>query len=248
MRADDRRLGEVFYAASVASAALTALARARDVCPELELPVDLPSRLASLGVHRPGGVLGVIPEPANRKRLRAPPRRRKKQSAQRSAWDPEPQELTTEDLLSVDRELDASSCRHMLMEVIRRAAYDWVLYRLSRKLQDRRLAEDAYQWLFVERPGTKAWSERERNGKRLTSLCSICDVLDVEPSFVRRHVRRLTVKRVMSVGRPSERRHPSVEDVGCEENPVYLHHALVQGLPSVDPLLSRGAMKKRGAS
>lgn len=101
---------------------------------------------------------------------------------------------------------EVNGCKALLLEVVRRAAYDWVLYRTSQRLQHKRLAEDAYYWLFVEEPGHSRWVERTLGQKAITSFLSICDALDLDPDAVRQHVRRLTVKNVMSVGRPAEYR------------------------------------------
>lgn len=107
----------------------------------------------------------------------------------------------------------------LLLEVVRRAAYDWVLYRTSRRFLNKKLAEDAYVWLFVESPGHANWIEREKQGKSITSFLSICSELDLDVEQVRMYVRRLTVKNVMSVGRPAEYRRretcvPSVDENG----------------------------------
>jgi hypothetical protein len=105
---------------------------------------------------------------------------------------------------------EINGCKTLLLEVIRRAAYDWVLYRTSRRLLHKKLAEDAYLWLFVEKPGHVNWLERNDAGKHITSFLSICSELDLDVEQVRMYVRRLTIKNVMSVGRPAEyrRREP----------------------------------------
>jgi len=101
---------------------------------------------------------------------------------------------------------EINGCKALLLEVVRRAAYDWVLYRTSRRLQHKKLAEDAFYWLFIEEPGHSRWTERSMSQKSITSFLSICEMLDLDPESVRHHVRKLTVKNVMSVGRPAEYR------------------------------------------
>jgi hypothetical protein len=105
---------------------------------------------------------------------------------------------------------EINGCKSLLLEVIRRAAYDWVLYRTSTRLFNKKLAEQAYEWLFKEEPGTPEWRERDESGKNVTAFVSICFALDLPPEIVREHVRKLTPKNVMSVGRPPEyrRREP----------------------------------------
>lgn len=102
----------------------------------------------------------------------------------------------------------------MLIEIIRRTAHDWILYRSSTRLNQRQIAEEAYDWLFNEKPGTPQWVERSLNKKELTSLYGICDVLSLDPEAVRAYVRRLTVKEILSTGRPPTYRRQ-------KENKVY---------------------------
>lgn len=99
---------------------------------------------------------------------------------------------------------EADGARALLLEIIRRAAYDWVLYRGSSRLDQKQLAEDAYVWLFVEDEKHPHWALRAKEGKSLTALLAICHELDLEVETVRKHVRSLTPNKVMSSGRPPE--------------------------------------------
>jgi len=111
---------------------------------------------------------------------------------------------------------EVNGCKALLLEVVRRAAYDWVLYRTSQRLQYKKLAEDAYYWLFVEEPGHQNWTERSMAQKSITSFLSICEVLDLDPEAVRREVKKLTIRNVMHVGRPAEyRRNEWREEEHC---------------------------------
>jgi hypothetical protein len=105
---------------------------------------------------------------------------------------------------------EINGCKMLLLEVIRRTAYDWVLYRSSRRMVQKVLAEEAYRWLFVEVPGSSDWDERKSEGKDMTSFVAICEGLDLDPDAVREHIRRITPKNVMSVGRPAEYRRRDV--------------------------------------
>lgn len=138
-----------------------------------------------------------------------------------SAWDPEP--ASDIDLVSArpareeyeprDEELllqEINGCKTLLLEIIRRAAYDWVLYRGSRKMVQKALADQSFRWLFTEEPDTADWHERMREGKYITSFVAICEGLDLDPDTVRRHIKRLDRKNVMSVGRPAEYRRRDV--------------------------------------
>ena len=101
---------------------------------------------------------------------------------------------------------EINGCKRLLLEIIRRAAYDWVLYRTSGRILHRKLAEQAFTWLFVEDVYSSDWKERVKSEKYITSFMAICEALELDPESVRTHIRRLTPKNVMSVGRPAEYR------------------------------------------
>jgi hypothetical protein len=122
-----------------------------------------------------------------------------------SAWDPEPHDVV----------LEASKCRALLLEVIRRAAHDWVLYRSTRR-PERAFALDAYVWLFEEEPGHPNWELRKREGEPMLAFLTICDLLDLEPETVRARVRGMTIRDIMTAGRPAERRRAPKSD-GVED-------------------------------
>lgn len=118
---------------------------------------------------------------------------------------------------------EVNGCKALLLEIIRRAAYDWVLYRTSERLPQKKLAQDAYLWLFFEEPGHQNWIERQMSQKGITSFLSICEMLDLDPGAVRVQIRKLTVKNVMSVGRPAEyRRNEYREEERCISSEVAL--------------------------
>jgi hypothetical protein len=106
-----------------------------------------------------------------------------------------------------EREQEITGCKMLLLEIVRRAAYDWVLYRQSRKMVHLVLAEHAFTWIFQEAPAHKDWTERISEGKELTSFASICEHLDLQPDVVRKYIKRLEPRNVMSVGRPAEYRN-----------------------------------------
>jgi len=97
---------------------------------------------------------------------------------------------------------DAVGARTLLVEVMKRAAYDWVLYRSSTRLPQKKLAEDAYIWLFLEQEGHIHWRQRQDSEKQVTSFLAICEVFDLDPDDMRRRFRTLTPSRVLSFGRP----------------------------------------------
>lgn len=115
---------------------------------------------------------------------------------------------------------EINGCKSLLLEVIRRAAYDWVLYRTSTRLPQKKLAEQAYHWLFQEDPEDIEWHERVESGKIVTAFTSICSALDLPPETVRAHVKKLTPKNVMSVGRPPEYRRREPLQSAREEMPA----------------------------
>jgi hypothetical protein len=140
-------------------------------------------------------------------------------------WDPDPQEPS----------YDAGSCRALLLEIVRRAAYDWVLYRESLKLAYRELANDAYQWIFVESHSSASWRYRTAEAREFTGFVSICDALEIDPEVMRRRLRELTVKDVLSVGRPAEHRRLPVED-GMVDGTLSCGGIDLTGIPTMDPM------------
>lgn len=112
---------------------------------------------------------------------------------------------------------EIEGCRNLLFEVIRRAAFDWVLYRSSTRLLQRQLAQQAYEWLFVEEPGHPSWSLRIREDKVNMSFLAVCEQLDLDPETSRDHIRELTPKHVTSVGRPASYRTRAVTTTDGEE-------------------------------
>lgn len=125
---------------------------------------------------------------------------------------------------------DVSRCKALLLEVLRRAAHDWVLYRQHHKLQLRELAEDAYTWLFQEEPGHPYWKQRAifefefeegpiQGVRSITSFLAICEALDLDPESVRDHVKKLDVRSIIASGRPAESRKPQpVDAVAVDEH------------------------------
>lgn len=103
-------------------------------------------------------------------------------------------------------DFEAVGCKVLLLEIIRRAAYDWILYRNSRRLENRKLAHDAYTWLFVEEPGHPHWRERQEDGYGVFSFLSICEVLDLDVDTTRARLREITPRDIQTVGRPPTRR------------------------------------------
>lgn len=199
---------------AVATRALVALGYLRANLPEYEIPPRLAPRLAGIALRMVVQIFPSLPPPpkTNGHRLEAI------QGLPIPALPPPPP------LPEIDYDpfRQAGCCRALLLEIIRRAAYDWVLYRLSSDLANKRLAEDAFEWLFVEDAASKASRERAFSGKSITSLLSICEQLDMAPEKVRARVRKLTIKDVMSVGRPAEKRHPPAEECGFNEHPIHL--------------------------
>jgi hypothetical protein len=164
---------------------------------------------------------------------------------------PAPPDLTGLDFLAgtwvdkrVKASLEASACRALLLEVVRRAAFDWVLYRSSSKLINKQLAEGAYHWLFIEEPDSATWAVRRKNGKEITGFCAICDLLDLDPDKVRERIRLLTKKEIMNAGRPAERRkHKNISEDALHTDDLRVFDVDVDCLPVHDPLYSSHAME-----
>ena len=120
-----------------------------------------------------------------------------------SAWDPEPVEFY----------IEAERARALLLEVIRRASHDWVLYRTSKRLTQKEVAQSAFIWLFEEKPGHPWYRERDADEREITSFLGICSLLDLDPDYVRKRVKQLTPQQIKTAGRPAERRY---KKNGCE--------------------------------
>ena len=130
--------------------------------------------------------------------------------------------------------LDVAQCRALLLEIVLRAAYDWVMYRNHRRLLLKKNAQEAYAWLFVEGPGHPDWIEREKEGWHLFSFLAICDALDLNPAAVRKSVRKLTPQRIQARGRPPTRRRPQfanseIESVGTSGMSLADRHSIQDG-------------------
>lgn len=120
---------------------------------------------------------------------------------------------------------EIKGCKALLLEVIRRAAYDWVLYRSSTRIFHLKLAEQAFCWLFKEDEDHPDWQERAETGKHITAFQAICSALDLDVRAVREHVRKLTPKNVMSVGRPPEYRRREPASHSTEDASIILESA-----------------------
>lgn len=99
---------------------------------------------------------------------------------------------------SMDKDIEG--CRVLLVEIIRRAVFDWVTYRDSTRLEKKIIAQDAHTWLFLEDASHPDW--REREGMHLFSFLGICDVLGLDPSYTRGAIKKLTYQHIQSIGRP----------------------------------------------
>jgi len=119
----------------------------------------------------------------------------------------------------IQRMREADGARQLLLEILRRAAYDWVLYRTSRVAEKKQLAEEAFIWMFKEQPGHSHWSQRIDEDKEFTSFLSICEVLDMDPETVRNYIRTLTPHRITTAGRSVEMPQTETDkSVACHAN------------------------------
>ena len=206
-----RRTALSLQLAKVASAALESSAAIRRAHPEVSVPFDLGMRILNGCVV----ILSAKPRRAprrpvqpkkNAKVYKLPIRRRKAPAPEeaRSAWEPSSPQT-------------ALQCKALLLEVLRRAAHDWVLYRGHTEIHKRECANDAYVWLFKENSDHASWKQRatavfdlgdvEAQGVRtITSFLGICEALDLDPDTVRAHVKTMTIQAVISAGRPAETR------------------------------------------
>lgn len=114
--------------------------------------------------------------------------------------------------------MDASRCRALLLEIVRRAIHDWVLYRNDRRQREK--AEHAYTWLFEEKEGHPWHEQRKRSGMAITGFLTICEALDLEPNHVRECAKKMTPIQILTAGRPAERRTRAMEEPHYDEHGV----------------------------
>ena len=128
-------------------------------------------------------------------------------------WDNEPIPVSVE----------AVRCKALLLEVIRRAAHDWVLYRQHTRLPLKEIAQAAHVWLFEEGPGYPGWDQRENCAWHMTAFVNICEELDIDPDVVRQRVLRMRVSEIVRSGRPIERRYRvDRDDASTTQHPVHV--------------------------
>ena len=126
-----------------------------------------------------------------------------------SVWDPE---------TPLER-IEVTRYRALLLEILKRAIHDWILYRNHSKLDMRARATSAHTWLFEEDADHPWFRQREREGHTIVAFLVICETCDLDPEYVRRRARETTVKQIMTAGRPAERRRPTKE-VSYDEHRV----------------------------
>jgi hypothetical protein len=216
----------VLQSTSTATKAVKALTAASALCPDGKLIVDEGLRYISIALREVDTAVTLTVTPQLHRIPQKTVTEVVSEIVEREVFAGRPT-----DPALIEQEING--CKTLLLEVIRRAAYDWVLYRTSRRLLHRRLAEDAYNWLFLEEPGHANWIEREKAGKSITAFLVICSELDLDADTVRKYVRKLTVKNVMSVGRPAEyRRRETCPSSPGEEHVPALSASSMRGLES----------------
>lgn len=237
---------------SEGAAALLHAGRASDAT-EVRISADFTYQAVTAPLARLAVLLGEEPLPAPPARAPRPRKRRKARRGPRQALAsgqlPAPAELEDFDLVSAwdpderpyspdaDPLLESGSCRALLLEIVRRAAYDWVLYRTSSKLMKRMLAENAHHWLFIEEPDSLQWQQRVQSNKELTGFVSICEAVGVDPDRVRKRIRLLTERDIMGAGRPAEKRkHKSSADEVMHSDDLNVFDVDVSSIATYDPL------------
>lgn len=111
-----------------------------------------------------------------------------------------------------DDNQDNSKCRALLLDIVRRAIHDFVLYRDHKSLDKREIADHARIYLFEEGPGHEWWKIRQGTPLECLSLIAICETLDYSVEKIRTMALRTTPQQVLSSGRPPERRRRQQED------------------------------------
>lgn len=102
--------------------------------------------------------------------------------------------------------------RGLLAGVLRRAIFDWVLYRDHPDISRRRVAGEAYIWLFIERPGYPTWKRRLEEHREMLSFLSICESLSLSHDQVRRVAEGVSKMDIRRLGRPPTNRRGSYDE------------------------------------
>lgn len=91
-------------------------------------------------------------------------------------------------------DLDVRRVRRLLLRIVYRSVYDWMLYRQSKSPPRRRLAAAGFRWLFIN------WSD-----DGFCSFRSICAIFDKKPQEVRNWVLTLDLRTVSALyrGKPT---------------------------------------------
>jgi hypothetical protein len=167
--------------------------------------------VARMNGYRPRRVAKPKEPISSIRNLRPAPPDEDEGEARESCWDPAP----------IDEQLDASRCRAFLLEIVRRAVYDWVLYRQHTQMELKEIAADAFTWLFEEDEEHPWWKQRCKEGRQFTALITICDVLDLDPDVVRERAKQMDVRTILAAGRPPEvRRRRANEESDYQEHGV----------------------------
>ena len=114
--------------------------------------------------------------------------------------------------------IESTRCKALLLEIVKRAIHDWVLYRTHSELIKATFAKEAYTWLFEEDEDHPDFKTRKKLGDTITSFVVICEVTDLRPEELRRHIRTLKVSDVMGTGRPAERRRRPPDEVSIDQH------------------------------
>lgn len=142
-------------------------------------------------------------------------------------------------------EQELIGCRLLLLEIVKRAVYDWILYRTSRRREYRAVAGEAYVWLFEENEEHDNFLLEKKEGTHLTSFLTICEIMDVSPQFLRICASRMTAKDILNAGRPPDRRKPEKQDKGGIDEPFL--HGLLETYRDYAPIEDAELLNDRGA-
>jgi hypothetical protein len=83
-------------------------------------------------------------------------------------------------------EMRYSGVRALWLKVVLRAIFDWVTYRDSTKLMQRKLADNAYTWLF-------------KPSHLFNSFENICRYLDIDADTVRERAQSMTRRDIAKI-------------------------------------------------
>lgn len=102
--------------------------------------------------------------------------------------------------------MEDEAWRALFIAIFWRAVRDWVTYRTAGSLARRKVAAEAYMWIFMEQPGHWTWKIRQSEGMGAFAFTTMCDALNLDAGKLRRWAESITAEKVKNLGRQADSR------------------------------------------